>query len=109
LYAHDGADVKGGLRGLRFTRSATQNYWVQFRQLFTTKALLNGVQLLWTGNGNEHSQLLDAQLKGSSTDNALVIGRTFSDTNLGLYITPIGKGHTVPESIDVVVNESSAD
>ena len=32
------------------------------------------------------------------------IGRTFSDMNAGVHVTPIGKGGTTPESIDVVVN-----
>lgn len=107
LYAEDGVDAPGNYRGLKFVRTGSQNYWVQFRQLYTTKALFNGVQLLWTGNGNEHSQLLDTRLKNSWSDNALVIGRTFSDTNLGLHITPVGKGHTYPESMDVVVNVGS--
>ncbi len=107
LYAHDGPDVPGSLRGLKYVRTASQNYWVQFRQLYTTKALFNGVQLLWTGNGNQHSQLLNTQLKSGWSDNALVVGRTFSDTNLGLHITPIGKRHTYPESMDVVVNVGS--
>src|SRR5439155_18221908 len=38
------------------------------------------------------------------TDSALLIGRTFSDSSAGVHITPIGKGGTVPESLDVVVN-----
>jgi hypothetical protein len=93
-----------GLRGLKFRRSASQNYWVQFRQRKTAKpALLNGVQMLWTGNGNQGSYLLDVRLKGDADNNAVVIGRTFSDPSVGLHVTPIGLGHTYPESIDVVV------
>src|SRR5205823_6812976 len=53
LYPLDIADVPGGLRGLRIVRNASQNYWVQFRLLYTSKPGTNGVQLLWTGNGNE--------------------------------------------------------
>jgi hypothetical protein len=64
---------------------------------------MNGVQLLWTGNGNSGSYLLDVRLKGSSSDNAIVIGRTFSDANANFHFTPIGKGNTYPESMDVVV------
>ncbi len=104
VYAQDQADVPGSLRGLRIVRSGSQNYWVQFRQRYTSKAMANGVQLLWTGNGNQSSLLLDTRLKDGSSDNALTIGRTFSDTTLGAHITPIGKGRTYPESMDVVVN-----
>src|SRR6185369_6141825 len=35
-------------------------------------------------------------------NNAIVIGRTFSDTNLNFHFTPIGKGKTYPESMDIV-------
>lgn len=104
LYSLDLADTPGYLRGLKVARSGSQNYWVQFRETFAGKATQNGVQLLWTGNGNQSSLLLDTRLKDGSSDNALVIGRTFSDTALGIHITPIGRAHTYPESIDVVVN-----
>ncbi len=106
LYCFD-LDTSSGLRGLTFARNGSQNYWVQFRQRKSGTALPNGVQLLWTGNGNESSLLLDARLTGGSADNALVIGRTFSDSSVGLHVTPVGKGHTFPESIEVVVNTGS--
>jgi hypothetical protein len=103
LYCFD-LDTSSGLRGLKFARNANQNYWVQFRQRKPGTALPNGVQLLWTGNGNESSIMLDVRQTGNSSDNAIVIGRTFSDPAVGLHVTPVGKGHTYPESIDVVVN-----
>ena len=103
LHAFDG-DYGVGVRSLKRIRTGAQNYWLQFRQRKTSKnALMNGVQLLWTGNGNEGSYLLDARLKGDADDNAIVIGRTFSDTNNAFHFTPVGKGHTFPESIDVQV------
>lgn len=107
LYAFDG-DYGVGTRGLKRVRTGSQNYWLQFRQRKTDKnALMNGVQLLWTGNGNEGSYLLDIRLRGNADDNAIVIGRTFSDPNNGCHFTPVGKGHTFPESMDVVVNVGS--
>jgi hypothetical protein len=107
LYCSD-LDDGVGLRGLKFTRNGSQNYWVNFRQRKTNKpALMNGVQLLWTGNGNQGSYLLDVRLKGDADDNAIVIGRTFSDPALGFHVTPVGKGNTYPESMDVVVNIGS--
>jgi hypothetical protein len=104
LYAFD-LDNSSGLRGLKFRRNASQNYWIESRQRKTgNKALQNGVQLLWTGNGNEGSYLLDVRLKGNSDNNAIVIGQTFSDLGLNLHVTPLRLGHTLPESIDVRVN-----
>jgi hypothetical protein len=104
LYAFDLDYSTSGLRGLKLARTGSQNYWVNFRQRKTSKpALMNGVQLLWTGNGNQGSYLLDTRLKSSADDNAIVIGRTFSDAALGFHVTPVGKGHTYPESMDVVV------
>jgi len=102
LYCFD-LDYGVGVRGLKFVRSASENYWLQFRQRKTgSAALMNGVQLLWTRNGNESSHLLDVRLRGDAGNNAVVIGRTFSDPNLNFHFTPVGKGNTYPESIDVV-------
>ncbi len=96
-------DYGVGLRGLKFARTGSQNYWINFRQRKTgSPALMNGVELYWTGNGNGSSYLLDVRLKGGSGDNAVVIGRTFSDPALNFHFTPVGKGNTYPESIDIV-------
>ena len=103
LYCFDLDNSTVGTRGLKFLYDASRNYWINFRQRKTNRALVNGVQLLWTGNGNQSSHLLDVRLKGSATDNAIVIGRTFTDTNLNFHFTPVGKGNTYPESMDVVV------
>ncbi|HUR44659.1 MAG TPA: Ig-like domain-containing protein, partial [Candidatus Saccharimonadales bacterium] len=107
VYAHDVAgSATAGVRGLRIVRDANQNYWVDLRQRFNTKSELNGVNLHWTGNGNQSSLLLDTT-PGSANginDSTLVIGRTFDDPVLGLHVTPIGKGNTYPESMDVVIN-----
>jgi hypothetical protein len=67
--------------------------------------MMNGVGVRFAGNGNQRSDLLD-MTPGSPdgrNDSALVIGRTFSDYAAGVHITPIGFGHTSPESLDVVV------
>ncbi len=106
IHAHD--DVSpNGIRALKIARSSGSNYWVEFRQKFTgNKWLMSGVGLRLAGNGNEKSQLLDTtpgSLDGKS-DAALVIGRTYSDTTAGVHITPLRKGGTTPESIDVAVN-----
>jgi hypothetical protein len=107
LYCFD-LNEGSGLRGLKFRRNDSQNYWVQFRQRKTDhRALMNGVQLLWTGNGNEGSYLLDVRLKGTADDNAVIIGRTFTDPATGFHVTPVGKANTYPEAMDVVVEIGS--
>ncbi|MBM3847233.1 MAG: hypothetical protein FJ405_13235, partial [Verrucomicrobia bacterium] len=104
LYSFDLND-SSGVRGLKFRRDASQNYWLQFRQRkLDKKALMNGVQLMWSGNGNEGTYLLDVRLKGNADNNAIAIGRTFSDPRVNVHFTPIGKAGTYPEAMDVVVN-----
>lgn len=109
IYRQD--DVNSiGIRGLSIAKNSSTNYWVEFRQKFTgNKWLMNGVGLRWAPNGNKQSMLLDTT-PGSpdgKNDSAIVIGRTFSDPQAGIHITPIRKGGTTPESIDVVVNRGT--
>lgn len=101
LYAHDDPRASG-VRGLRFRRSGG-DYWMEFRQRFTgNRALMNGLAFRWVGGS---TTLLDATpgSSGNKDDHPLVIGRTFSDRKLGLHVTPIGKGRTYPESLDLMV------
>jgi uncharacterized repeat protein (TIGR02543 family) len=106
IYAHD-QPLTPGSRGLRIARNSTTNYWVEFRQKFTgNRWLMNGAGLRFAGNGNQRSVLLDTT-PGSAqgrTDSALVIGRTFADPEAGIYITPLGKSGTTPESLEVMVH-----
>ncbi|MCE9612044.1 MAG: PKD domain-containing protein [Chthoniobacter sp.] len=95
---------------LKITKDSDREYWAEFRQksLSSNKWTKDGILLNWSPwvNSNGGAQLLDAT-PGSpdgKTDAAVVIGRTYSDVESGIHITPIGKGGTVPESMDVVVN-----
>jgi hypothetical protein len=109
LFPHDDP-ASTGLRGIRIARDSQTNYFLEFRNRFTgNKWLPNGIGVRFTGNDNRHSVLLDLT-PGSpdgKNDSPLLIGRTFSDLKLGVHITPIGKGGTTPESIDVVINKGS--
>ncbi|MDD5051028.1 MAG: PKD domain-containing protein [Candidatus Pacebacteria bacterium] len=85
----------------------------------------NGLELHWDpwGQSNGGSQFLDTTsgataalcstanhslfFNRSICDGAILIGRTFSDPAAGVYITPLGKGGTTPESIYVQVNVGS--
>jgi len=109
IACHDNTNSTG-FRGLKVVKNSSTNYWIEFRQKFTSnKWLTSGAGLRWTQNSNQKSQLLDTT-PGSTdgkNDSAVVIGRTFSDTDSGIHITPVGKGGTSPESLDVVVNLGS--
>ena len=105
IYAHDHPQA-GGVRALRIARSATQDYWVEFRQSFANRWITNGAGLRWGGAGATNTLLLD-MTPGTGltkTDSALVIGRTFSDPCGEFHLTTLGKGQTAPESIDIMVN-----
>ena len=106
LFAHDATNAATP-RAMRIARNAQTNYWLEFRQKFTDRpALMDGVGLRWARTGNQQSLLLDVT-PGSAdgkNDSALLIGRTFSDRAAGIHITPLAKGGTVPESLDLQVN-----
>lgn len=102
--------ITSGLHSLQIPRTEDQqrrDYWVEFRQANTSNpSLMNGVSLNFgfpnmSSNG---SHLLDVTPDGNTGLSGLIIGRTFADPLAGVFITPIGKGGTNPESIDVVVN-----
>ncbi len=104
LYAQDIAQAPVGLRCIRLNRPSGDPYALEFRQLWTgNKALMNGVAFRWGGGS---SILLDLTpgSAGNKDDHPLTIGRTFSEPALNFHITPLGKGHTWPESMDVAIN-----
>lgn len=105
---------------LKVAKDSDRDYWLEFRQkLATNPWYASGASINWSpwGNGNgsvngttqgsnSGTQLLDMTpgTPDLMEDSPLVIGRTFSDYEAGIHITPVGKGGTVPESLDVVVN-----
>ena len=112
---------------LRITKDAERQYWAEFRQRFTTiPGLMNGLMMTWDGWGqggiggsggsppngsNRGAQLLDMTpgsfgngITDTRNDAALWVGRTFSDTDADIHVTPVAKNTgTVPPSMDVVV------
>jgi hypothetical protein len=105
VWAHDRTNA-ATFRALRVAKNSQTNYWLEFREQFTDRPfLMNGLGIRWARSGNQSSLLLD-NTPGTSdgkNDSALLIGRTFSDSASGIHITPVGKGGTIPESLDVVV------
>jgi hypothetical protein len=112
---------------LRVKRDAEREYWAEFRQTHSTNpGLMNGLMLTWDrwglsgiggsggspGNGsNGGAHLLDMTpgsfgngITDTRNDSALWIGRTYSDPDFNIHITPMVKNtSTTPPSIDVQV------
>lgn len=97
--------ITTGFHGLKIARDASKDYWVEFRPALSNNALQNGALVYWGYPSNTGSHLLDMTPGDNDrSDSPLRIGRTFSDTLAGIHLTPVGKGGTTPESLDVVVN-----
>ena len=111
IVTFDQAKLDPGSRyALRVRKDSDRDYWAEFRQksLSNNRWTKDGVLLNWSSwaNSNGGAQLLDTT-PGSAdgkTDAAVVVGRTFSDSESGIHITPIGKTGTAPEAMDIVVN-----
>ncbi len=111
LYALDQSRLDPARRyGLKVRKDTGRFYWAEFRQLFgpSNPWLQDGILLNWSpwNQSGGGTQLLDTTpgTPDGKNDAALTIGRTFSDFESGVHITPVGKGGTSPESLDVVVN-----
>jgi hypothetical protein len=118
VFAHDKNTADPARRyALKVRKDVMRDYWLEFRQKFTTNAwMMSGLQLTWDawGGGDETSvsgsnggpQLLDFT-PGSpdgKNDAMVVIGRTFTDPEADIHVTPVAKAGTTPEALDVVVN-----
>ncbi|MEK0449172.1 MAG: hypothetical protein RL088_1440 [Verrucomicrobiota bacterium] len=95
---------------IKIRKDSDRDYWVDLRQrsFSSNRWVAGGVFLHWSpwvpSAGGSH--LLDTT-PGSpddKTDAPIVIGRTFSDMEAGIHITPVAKNSTTPVSFDVVVN-----
>ena len=122
VHAFDLGAVEAGKNyALRVARDASYYYWLDFRQSITnlpdakwsqgglevhfgadSPRATSGATVLWDMTpgsrgpvGSTFATMHDAQLQ---------IGRSYSDNEANLYFTPIKKGGTTPESLDVQVN-----
>jgi len=104
-----------GDKAIAVDRAGTSNdYWIEYRQNFadTNKWAKDGVLLNW-GNISINSMkplLLDCAPGTSTKDDVpVLIGRTFSDTEGGIHITPLGRGADADGTawIDVTVNRGA--
>ncbi len=106
LFAHDMTNETAGARALILPKDATLNYWFEFRQQFPAPIqTFSGIQVRWAGIGNRGTRLLDMSPGSVSgiADSPLAFGQTFFDPSLDVYVTPLGKNGTTPESVDLAV------
>jgi Concanavalin A-like lectin/glucanases superfamily/Putative binding domain, N-terminal len=105
VFAHDTSTT--GIRALKIRKNIDKNYWIEFRQLFTdTPASMNGAIINWDYRNKDfrETEILDMTPATESVwDAPLQIGSVFNDTENRIRITPLGKGNTTPESLDVKV------
>ena len=122
IYAFDQGALEAGKNyALRIARDASYTYWLSFRQAITNlpdaKWSQHGLEVRYGAESPRSSSgatvLWDMTPDSRGPTNAtfatmhdapLQIGRTYSDTEANLHITPIKKGGTTPESLDVMVN-----
>lgn len=127
IHAFDQPTLEAGKNyALRVVRDPSRVYWFSYR------AGITNPESIWSSNGLEvriggesvvatagHTTLLDmtpgsrglANIPGVTNnpyatlyDAPLAIGRTYSDNEANLHVTPVQKGGTTPESLDVVLN-----
>jgi len=110
VFAMDSTNAPTSVRALTVRRNTRTNYWIEVRQQWTAnKWMQNGIGLRWGQTGNTTSLLLDAApgtIHGKD-DSPLLIGRTFSDWQAGIHITPIARGGTDPLWFDVAVHRGN--
>lgn len=121
VHAFDQGSLSPGNKyALRVVRDGHRTYWLSYRDGIV------GDDAIWSDNGLEvhfggesiqassgQSILLDmtpgsrgaaGTTYATMHDAPLPIGRTYSDREAGMHVTPIRKGGTTPESLDVVLN-----
>jgi len=130
IYQNDVEDASGQ-RAVRVPAGGTYSkYWLSYRTAWArpnrssdNDYLLNGIVFDWTGSGGGSSTLLDmtpysddGSASGSDWtrdnrdkwDAPLIIGRTYTDPDSLLSVTPISRGGSAPdEYIDVYVHLAS--
>jgi hypothetical protein len=110
VFAYDTtAPLPQGIRALKIKKDTAKDYWIEFRQLLTNYPnLMNGALVRWDYPSDffrRQTQMLDMNPATQSLDDsALLIGQTFADEAGGIKITVLGKGNTMPESLDIKVD-----
>lgn len=112
VYRIDDVGTTNSPRGLRVTKSATpgseEYYWVGYRPGYEENLhLQRGAYLIWQRAGEVRCWLVDTT-PGSAdgkNDSSMDLGRTYSDTNANIHLTPVAVGGSgSAKYLDVRVN-----
>jgi len=116
IYAQDQPILDASKRfALKIRKDSLRTYWGELRGLYTGHATRTwadyGLILGWRfpGGGGGNWQLIDTT-PGSpfaKDDSPISLGRTFADTEAGIYLTTVAVNPATtddPKSVDVVVN-----
>lgn len=108
LYQMDDAATMQPMRSLRVTRAPGEYFWLGYRRNFDDTFFDNGAYLVWQRSGESSGWLMDttpdseAGVSNDAKDAPLLLGRTFSDSDI--HITPIATGGAEPNAwLDVHV------
>ncbi len=121
LHAFDQGTLEAGKKyAIHIARDATHSYWLEYRTAITGVdaprtqnglIVTMGAESYLATAGNTYfidmtpgSRGLTGQPFSTFRDAPLALGRTYSDAEVNLHITPVAKGGTTPKSLDVVVN-----
>lgn len=115
IFAHDTGTLQPArFYGLKITKDSARTYFVEARQLRDDDPnqvwLKNGAVLEWRWPAKAGNDLLLDTTPGSlfgKDDGGLVLGRTFSDREAGIHLTPIAVDFGAQKSVDLVVNLGS--
>lgn len=99
IQAHSEEPLTASRLAIRLRKDDTTDYWVEFRQdLPSDPAVANGVVIHTCPVG-----LMSQATPGSELVAIRTLGNSFTDAGAALTITPLAKGGTSPETIDVQV------
>ena len=97
IRAMDKVQADGNQRALAVDRaSSSDDYWVEYRQLYgTSYGMRDGVLVNWANinGGYQQPLLLDMKPDTFQKDDAVLpMGKTLSDAVAGIHLTPVGRG-----------------
>lgn len=102
LHVCDESRNANGFRGLRLSRSGSQDYWLDYRQNIGGTEFDSGLILHFSEKDGRQSYRIDALPKQSGI--TLPVGMTFSDKTAGVHVTPMQVvPNSFPKAMDVAV------
>ena len=107
IYAHDANTLEPARRyGMKITKDSARTYYIESRQLYDSDAnkvwLKYGATLEWRWSAKGGNNLLLDTTPGSlygKDDGGLVLGKTFSDREAGLHVTPVAVNFGAQKSV----------